>query len=150
MNPNDLETYMPLAELDTPAKAKLPAFKPELSRVGARVVALHQGQERRGTVTYVANFNAIIRPDDGGHAFKVNARDVLHKAPPIGEEGYRGEVTFTGKTLGQRVTFHVQATTTAMSMDAACQKIIGGARLMFPFSCERTVYGVRPDPDVVE
>lgn len=143
------ETFMPLAELNTPGRQALPKVKPDLCRVGGRVVALYKGIERRGTITYVRNFNAMVRPDDGGHTFKVNLRDLLRKAPPEGEQGYRGNVVVSHRHCGRKVSFHMVATTTASDQDAAHKRLMEGARLMFPVSCERVVDGVASDPDVV-
>ena len=149
MAENKNDTYMPLAELDTPGKQTLPKIKPDLAHVGARVVALHKGMERRGTVSYLANFNAVIRPDDGGKAFKVNLREVLRKAPPQGEQGYRGRIVLTHRHRGRKVSFHLEATTTGADPDDAATRLMDGARLMFPVSCERVVSNVTFDASVV-
>jgi hypothetical protein len=144
------DTYMPPRELFTDAAKRMPKFKPELCRVGARVIALDDDVERRGTVSYVANWNAIIRPDDQGcKAFKVNLRNILRKAPPLGEMGYRGQVRFTHRARGVKVTFSIEATATAKSGDEACQRIMTATRLVFPTSCERQVFGVTLDDGVV-
>jgi hypothetical protein len=143
------DTYMPLADLDTEAKRSLPKIKPELVKAGVRVIVLSKGKEISGTVTYTSNFQVFIRPDEGV-LFKTNMRNLIRRAAPLGEEGYRGQVKITARLLGRKISFKLTAETTAANHDEACKRLMDGARLMFPVSCERVVSGIVLAPDVVE